>query len=337
MPQDDSELLTLSLCVLEEAAARPAQEKVATASVRLALRTLMRVLPSRAPLDEFWRIAQQPAADRPAWRNCRAAYADIRYAVIAAGWHVAEEDVPWQGWAMCNRYRMTAKQAELAERYGVSAPYLPDSTIPPPELFPKRAAWVVRPHSIDGGRSLDAMAWGFPRSMMGARGQPVETQVTNVRNLESPFWRTVLSQPLQRCLVPVTSFSEYGPGPKGARPLFWFDVPSRPIFSFAGIWREVKGRRVFAFVTTEPNSLVAPIHPKAMPLILHEEDEERWLRGGALDLVAPFPSQLMTVAQDPDPKREVTWSGVSETLEKPKDAGAEGDQHQDPNQESFGA
>ncbi|MCC2976384.1 SOS response-associated peptidase [Sphingomonas sp. PL-96] len=228
--------------------------------------------------------------------------------IMAAGWYVAEEDVPWQGRAMCNRFRMTARQAELAARYGVEPPYPSDITIPPPELFPKRAACVVRPHSIDGGRSLDAMAWGFPRSVMGARGQPVETQVTNVRNLDSPFWRTALSRPLQRCLVPVTSFSEYGPGPKGARPLFWFDVPSRPIFSFAGIWRQVKGRAMFAFLTTEPNSIVAPVHPKAMPLILHEEDEERWLRGELDDLVASFPAQLMTVVQDPDPKRELTWS-----------------------------
>ncbi|MFZ3482133.1 SOS response-associated peptidase [Sphingomonas sp. 3-13AW] len=298
--------MTLSLSVLEEAAARPSNENVATTSVRLALRILMRVLPRRQPLDQFWRIAQLPAADRPAWENCTSAYNDIRYAMIAAGWDVAELDAPWKGWDMCNRYRMTARQAELATRYGVEMPYLPDITIPAPELFPKRAAWVVKPASVDGGRDLTSMLWGFPRTVMGARGKPVETSVTNVRNLESPFWRTALSRPMQRCLVPVTSFSEYGPGPKGARPLWWFDVPSRPIFSFAGIWREAQGRAVFAFLTTEPNTIVAPIHPKAMPLILHEEDEERWLRGELGDLVAPFPSQLMTVRQDPSPKGETS-------------------------------
>jgi putative SOS response-associated peptidase YedK len=307
MPRDDSELLTLALSVLEEVAARPVQESAATPSVRLALRTLMRVLPNRAPLDEFWRIAQQQATALPAWANCRSAYVAIEHAMVAAGWHVAELAVPWQGWAMCNRYRMTERQAEVAARYGAEIPYLPDITIPSPELFPKRAAWVVKPASIDGGRDLASMSWGFPRTMMGARGKPVETLVTNVRNLDSPFWRTALARPLQRCLVPVTSFSEYGPGPKGARPLFWFDVPSRPIFSFAGIWRELKGQAVFAFLTTEPNSIVAPIHPKAMPLILHEEDEDRWLGGEVGDLVSPFPSQLMTVVQDPDPKRELTW------------------------------
>ena len=57
---------------------------------------------------------------------------------------------------------------------------------------------------------------------------------------------------------------------------------------------------MFAFLTTEPNSVVAPIHPKAMPVILHDEDEERWLRAPAeeaLELVSPYPAQLMSVVQ----------------------------------------
>ena len=34
--------------------------------------------------------------------------------------------------------------------------------------------------------------------------------VTNVRNLRSPFWRSMLTTPTRRCLVPVTAFSEFG-------------------------------------------------------------------------------------------------------------------------------
>lgn len=53
-----------------------------------------------------------------------------------------------------------------------------------------------------------------------------------------------------------------------------------------------------AFVTCEPNLLVAPIHPKAMPVILHPEDYYRWLSvpyEDACSLVTAFPSQLMSV------------------------------------------
>jgi putative SOS response-associated peptidase YedK len=206
-------------------------------------------------------------------------------------------------WAICNRFRMSASQADLAARYGIASPFPPDLTIPPPELFPKKPAYVVRQEG--GARVPDVMAWGFPTKVPGKRvdkitGKPVllEKDVTNVRNYTSPFWRSALGNPERRCLVPFTAFSEYGPGPVGAKPLHWFDVPSRPIVSFAGVWRPTDKGAVFAFLTCEPNPLVAPIHPKAMPVLLHEEDEERWLTFGsdyALAMAVPFPSQLMRV------------------------------------------
>lgn len=38
----------------------------------------------------------------------------------------------------------------------------------------------------------------------------------------------------------------------------------------------------FALLTTEPNAVVAPIHPNAMPVILTEPEEwEAWLAGDA--------------------------------------------------------
>jgi putative SOS response-associated peptidase YedK len=43
---------------------------------------------------------------------------------------------------------------------------------------------------------------------------------------------------------------------------------------------------------------VGAVHPKAMPVILHAEDYDRWLTAEWKDakaLVEPFPSQLMAV------------------------------------------
>ena len=85
----------------------------------------------------------------------------------------------------------------------------------------------------------------------------------------------------------------------GKLPLHWFDIPSTPIFSVARIWRQLGDGAEFAFLTCEPNVLVAPIHPKAMPVILYVDDEDHWLYADLDDplaLVAPFPSQLRTVA-----------------------------------------
>ena len=98
---------------------------------------------------------------------------------------------------------MTAKQAELAARYGIDPIYPEDATFPPPELFPKKPAFVVREEL--GRRRLDIMGWGFPRKLPGkkidkATGKPVmiNTEVTNVRNYTSPFWRTAMANPEQR-------------------------------------------------------------------------------------------------------------------------------------------
>lgn len=85
----------------------------------------------------------------------------------------------------------------------------------------------------------------------------------------------------------------------GKKRAHWFSIPTRPVFAFAGIWRKVEGQARFAFLTTEPNPLIAAIHPKAMPVILDEGDYDRWLTApwaDAVRLVAAYPSQLMTAA-----------------------------------------
>lgn len=196
---------------------------------------------------------------------------------------------------MCNRFRMTAKQAELAARFGITSPYPEDETYPVPELFPKRMAWVVREDA--GHRRLDVMHWGINRTMTGARGQPIVKPITNVRNLSSPFWKSTIAKAEFRCLVPVTDFCEMA-GEKGSMQQHWFSVPSRPIFAFAGIWRPTEVGNAFAFLTCEPNEVVKPIHPKAMPVVLHDEDFDGWLSGEydtVCALASPYPSQLMAV------------------------------------------
>jgi putative SOS response-associated peptidase YedK len=191
---------------------------------------------------------------------------------------------------MCNRYRMSEKEREVAAHFDVFVP--PDLSWPQPELFPRREGLVVRRGSA-GSLMLDRMTWGFPPPADGRNA------VTNVRNLQSPFWRSALARPDRRCLVPVTEFCEWE-GEAGRKRERWFSLPASPLFAFAGVWRPTdEGRRAFAFLTCEPNPLVAPIHPKAMPVLLHPEDYSRWLDAETADacsLAQPFPSQLMKVA-----------------------------------------
>lgn len=202
---------------------------------------------------------------------------------------------------MCNRFRLSAKDAELARRYG--ADISPErGKLPPPELFPRKPAWVIR--SIDGTRVGDVMEWGVPFNVKNPKtGKVTSKPVTNVRNLKSGFWRNMLANPQNRCLVPVSEFAE-PEGQAGSKVWRWFSLHDRPIFSFAGIWRPTDVGHAFAFLTCgylgDPAAhIVGVVHPKACPVILHEEDEERWLTGdvdNVCSLAEPFPSQLMKVA-----------------------------------------
>jgi len=213
---------------------------------------------------------------------------------------------------MCNLFRLRGPE-NVAALFDARPPELPFDL--KPDTYPKYEALVVRKEwprlaesargadrSGHGERLVECMAWGIVRTMPGKSGKPVKKAVTNVRNLESPFWRSTIANPAQRCLVPFTSFAEPRPGkdPETGRPAnWWFTVDGEECCAFAGIWRMSEGRARFAFLTCEPNPLVAPLHPKAMPVILQRDDYDRWLDGEAADacsLALPFPSQLMRVA-----------------------------------------
>ncbi len=194
---------------------------------------------------------------------------------------------------MCNRYRMTASRIELLKRFSIDgAAEIDPVSLPPPELFPKRSGWTVRQAAAT--RVLATMRWGFAPPAGG------RAPVTNVRNLSSPFWRSALANPERRCLVPVSEFCEWR-GETGTKQACWFALPSAPLFAFAGVWRPSDDGDVFAFLTCDPNPLVAAVHPKAMPVVLHAEDEARWLTAPMTEALAtaiPFPSQLMTMRVD---------------------------------------
>ncbi len=188
---------------------------------------------------------------------------------------------------MCLLYRLDSSAKAIADIFSAdpgSDPWEADYVAPG-----KFAPVIVQGKE---GRRLVPRVWGVPPppKVAAAGGSPVH----NVRNLDSPFWIGTLRHTEFRCLVPVTSFMEWG-GVKGARTQHWFSVPSEPVFAFAGIWRDSEVLS-FAFLTCDPNPMVAAVHPKAMPMILNPWDYDQWLTGDwddARRLVGPFPSQMM--------------------------------------------
>ena len=85
------------------------------------------------------------------------------------------------------------------------------------------------------------------------------------------------------------------------------------MFYFAGIWRSWTGDRgtkakpnvgnhvLFSFLTTEPNAVVAPIHSKAMPVLLRDKAAaDQWLNGSdaeALQLQKAAPNDAIVLVE----------------------------------------
>ena len=204
---------------------------------------------------------------------------------------------------MCNLYSLTRPQDEIRRWFDVSHDSV--GNLPPmPGIFPDQMAPVV--FAGREGHELTMMRWGIPGPKTYG-----EHPVTNVRNVKSPHWRPWL-KPEFRCLVPVSSFSEYADTKPRKTPVWFALDDDRPLFAFAGIWRPWTGVRgtkkenpdrieekhwLFSFLTTEANGVVGPVHPKAMPVLLTTKEEcGTWLESPteeALGLQRPLSDGLM--------------------------------------------
>ena len=168
----------------------------------------------------------------------------------------------------------------------------------PTQVYPKYMAPVG---VLEGGQVVARrMSWGFPPPPFIKAKAPV----TNVRNVAKGYWKAWLG-PEHRCIVPATAFSEFDQQLRVPR---WFKrADGRPFF-FARIWRpwtgdrgtkakpNVGGHLLFSFLTTDPNAVVAPIHSKAMPVLLDNAAIECWLTASnddALALQKPAPDDAL--------------------------------------------
>lgn len=218
---------------------------------------------------------------------------------------------------MCNLYNMSTNQEAIRQITRAMIDSV-GNLEPELDLYPDQMGPIVR--NTPAGRELVKVRWGLPSSQkalldnatkradkLQAKGKQVNFDellrmepdggTTNVRNTSSKHWARWLGVE-NRCVVPFNRFAEPDPASKvegGRTPNAWFaGSAGEPLMFFAGLWvpqwrsvRKVKEGEItvdlYGFLTTEPNGIVGPIHQKAMPVILRNEDEvEAWL-------TAPWP------------------------------------------------
>lgn len=215
---------------------------------------------------------------------------------------------------MCNLYQVSTNQQAIRAIAGVMQERL--NLQPEIEVYPDRVAPIVR--NKDGERELTELTWGMP-TPPSIQGDKPDTGVTNIRNVTSPHWRRWLGTE-NRCVVPWTRFCEWE-DTKPRKTKRWFAIDDmEPLAFFAGVWTNWNGVRgsmknprdgsheLFAFLTCEPNDIVEPIHPKAMPVVLTTADEvDVWMNAPweeAKALQRPLPTEKLILLPVNEPKQE---------------------------------
>ena len=214
---------------------------------------------------------------------------------------------------MCNRYGHWASITALRERAArMELEFFLDSGIgnlePQPNIYADQDGPILMGHK--NGVALKKARWGLPPFReRDAKGR-LERPRNNIRKTD--FWQQrypeVILQAEHRCLVPFSAFAE------PVRDSTWFAVPGEEVAFFAGVCMDWSGERLtaqpsqkrrkretddwllYAFLTTEANSVVAPVHPDAMPVVLTAPDEcKEWLEGGSesLRLQRPLDSAML--------------------------------------------
>lgn len=143
--------------------------------------------------------------------------------------------------------------------------------------------------------------WGLVPYWIKRDEKPIKLINTRTDSLlTKPGFKNYLKR--KRCLIPSSGFYEWKPMGK-LKQAYYFNLPEKEFFSFAGIWEEYAnedGELIYTYsiLTTDANSLVAPIHNR-MPVILNQNDEDKWLNDSDFNrlstLLIPFPKEEMNV------------------------------------------
>jgi putative SOS response-associated peptidase YedK len=177
---------------------------------------------------------------------------------------------------MCGRFTLTIDPAQLQEAFPWAV--IPDNLPPRYNIAPSQPVAVI-PNT--GDNTLSMYRWGLIPSW--AKDPSIGDRMINARSeslAEKPSFRNAYKR--RRCLILSDGFYEWKQNPdlKSKQPMYIRLKNARP-FAFAGLWEvwhapDGSEIRSCTIITTQPNSLLEPIHNR-MPVILPTNAYNEWL------------------------------------------------------------
>ena len=184
---------------------------------------------------------------------------------------------------MIERFSVGVSASRLASRYKTEEPtFLPRYNGAPSQLFP-----VLTNESSQG---FSYFYWGV--APQWAKNKSIAERLINVR-AEQIIEKPVLAKSLKkyRCIIPADGFYAWKKVGKKIMIPWRFVLPSKELFSMAGIWEEYEedgdAFHTFTIITTLAKGLSATVSDR-QPLVLSKEDEAIWLKNdtGESELLA---------------------------------------------------
>ena len=199
---------------------------------------------------------------------------------------------------MCGRFSATFSFRDIKVRWNLygDLEFAPRYNIAPSQSVPV----IVRGEK---GNEAKLMKWGLVPSW--APDPSIGNRMINARAetlLEKPSFKRLVSE--RRCIIPADGFYEWRREGNRKVPV-WIHLKNKEPFAFAGLWDEWRdfdtgdALNTFTIITTDPNSLVRPIHNR-MPVIYDRAMGRQWLErnyaNALMNLAAalrPWPSEYM--------------------------------------------
>lgn len=208
---------------------------------------------------------------------------------------------------MTSLYRLDCDSAAIARAFGAARGEDPwaGGHVSPGQFAPIITGgreFIAGPRGQPAPARITPRLWGVPPP---PKADDPRRIITSVRNYDSPFWIGNLRNSEFRCLVPATSFMEWGSGidVEGRRNRHWFAPASGALFALAAIWKdsEIPG---FALLTCPANDALRRIGCERMPVIVPavQEAYQAWLYADwkrAQSALVPYPAAMMREVETP--------------------------------------